>query len=140
MFLAVGGITSLISVAFSGGCSKEYTCNLNGEVQSLMLMCARFSTTASIYVLYVMTNEIFPTVIRDIAFGSCSAAARFGGLISPALIALGQGTNLNSIFVVSIFLIVCAFLACGLPEPLGLEMNDYLNEEQEEMKKPVELS
>lgn len=53
-------------------------------------MLGKFGITASFCVVYSVSSELFPTVIRNIAMGCCSMAARVGTIISPFIIYLGQ--------------------------------------------------
>ena len=34
-------------------------------------------------VLYILSSELFPTVVRNVGLGTCSACARAGSMLSP---------------------------------------------------------
>lgn len=59
-------------------------------VSILLEMLGKFGITASFCVVYAFSSELFPTVIRNMAMGCCSMAARVGTIISPFIIYLGQ--------------------------------------------------
>lgn len=59
-------------------------------VAVLLEMLGKFGVTSSFCVVYAVSSELFPTVIRNMAMGCCSMAARIGTIISPFIIYLGQ--------------------------------------------------
>lgn len=59
-------------------------------VAVLLEMLGKFGVTSSFCVVYAVSSELFPTVIRNMAMGCCSMAARVGTIISPFIIYLGQ--------------------------------------------------
>ncbi|KAK7491559.1 hypothetical protein BaRGS_00017198 [Batillaria attramentaria] len=46
-------------------------------------IAGRMCITAALTTIYVMSPELFPTVLRSFGLGSCSMLARIGGLASP---------------------------------------------------------
>ena len=46
-------------------------------------MVGKFFITISFGIIYIFSNEVFPTVVRNIALGSASVCARIGSFISP---------------------------------------------------------
>ena len=43
----------------------------------------KFSITAAFGIMYIFTNELFPTVVRNFGMGSASLFGRLGSLIAP---------------------------------------------------------
>lgn len=59
-------------------------------VAVLLEMLGKFGVTAAFCIVYAVSSELFPTVIRNTAMGCCSMAARVGTIISPFIIYLGK--------------------------------------------------
>lgn len=66
-----------------------YDADLPG-VAIFLEMVGKFGITTAFCVVYAVTAELFPTVIRNMAMGTCSMAARIGTIISPFIIYLGE--------------------------------------------------
>lgn len=56
----------------------------------------KFNVAASFAVIYVITGELFPTVIRNGAVGTSSCFARIGGMVAP-YVAEAVSLTFNSI-------------------------------------------
>ena len=48
-----------------------------------LAMGGKLCITASYAIIYVLTTEIFPTVVRNVGVGSSSMVARIGGALAP---------------------------------------------------------
>uniref|UniRef100_A0A672I6V2 Solute carrier family 22 member 4 n=1 Tax=Salarias fasciatus TaxID=181472 RepID=A0A672I6V2_SALFA len=59
-------------------------------VAVVLEMLGKFGITSAFCVVYAVSSELFPTVIRNTAMGCCSMAARIGTIISPFIIYLGK--------------------------------------------------
>lgn len=59
-------------------------------VPVILEILGKFGMTSAFCVVYAITSELFPTVIRNTAMGCCSMAARIGTIIAPFIIYLGQ--------------------------------------------------
>lgn len=66
----------------------------------MLEMFGKFGVTSAFCVVYAVTSELFPTVIRNTAMGCCSMAARVGTIISPFVIYLGTSFKLDIIITV----------------------------------------
>ncbi|XP_063073409.1 solute carrier family 22 member 4-like isoform X2 [Engraulis encrasicolus] len=62
------------------------------ELAVCLEMVGKFGITAAFCVVYAVTAELFPTVVRNMAMGTCSMSARIGAIISPFIIYLGTST------------------------------------------------
>lgn len=84
-------------------------------------MLGKFGITSAFCVVYAVTSELFPTVIRNTAMGICSMAARIGTIISPFIIYLGM------IFFVCLFTSLGPLLLPGLFSPKYLKIAGSVN-------------
>ncbi|CAH1800723.1 unnamed protein product [Owenia fusiformis] len=66
--------------------------------------------------VYIYTTEVYPTAVRSLGLGSCSAMARLGAMTTPfvAQVLLKQSL-LGSICVYGVLCMICAVVACLLP-------------------------
>lgn len=91
-------------------------------VPVLLEMLGKFGVTASFCIVYAVSSELFPTVIRNIGMGCCSVAARIGTITSPFLIYLGrfrqEAPYLTSPLVPHRQHVFSFFSACFSPSPI----------------------
>lgn len=64
------------------------------ELATSLEMLGKLGVTAAFCVVYAVTSELFPTVVRNMAMGTCSMTARIGSIVSPFIIYLGTVTVL----------------------------------------------
>ncbi|XP_064643183.1 organic cation transporter protein-like [Lineus longissimus] len=80
------------------------------------------------YIASIVASELFPTLMRNIAMGMCSVAARIGGILAPQVALLGQISHWTVPYIIiGLLSILCAVLfLVVLPEtnkvPLQEEM------------------
>uniref|UniRef100_A0A672I7L0 Solute carrier family 22 member 4-like n=1 Tax=Salarias fasciatus TaxID=181472 RepID=A0A672I7L0_SALFA len=79
-------------------------------------MLGKFGITAAFCVVYAVSSELFPTVIRNTAMGCCSMAARIGTIISPFIIYLGQYNTSLPYILMGALAIFGAVICWVLPE------------------------
>ncbi|GFQ85422.1 organic cation transporter protein [Trichonephila clavata] len=92
-------------------------------------MLGKFCVTGSFGLLYLYTTELFPTVVRNVALGSCSMFARIGSILAPFVRELGKATHSSVPNVMFALLAISAsLLTLMLPETKGQELPDSLQE------------
>ena len=85
IFMIVGGIACLsISIV------EKVTLLKNYNLATYLSLLGKLCISASFSVVYIHSNEIFPTTIRNSAMGLVSFATRIGGITAPFLAKLGQ--------------------------------------------------
>ncbi|KAJ8408770.1 hypothetical protein AAFF_G00245880 [Aldrovandia affinis] len=60
-------------------------------ISILLEMVGKFGMTTATSLIFVYTGELYPTIIRNTAVGSCTMVSRVGGAIAPYFIHLGKG-------------------------------------------------
>jgi hypothetical protein len=75
-----------------------------GWLEIGLLVIARVAITGTFSTLYIITPELYPTVVRSVGLSLCNALGRIGGLLAPFM----------SVYLVGCDAIVCLF--CWLVE------------------------
>ncbi|XP_041808727.1 solute carrier family 22 member 4-like [Chelmon rostratus] len=101
------------------------------SVSVFLEMLGKFGVTAAFCVVYTVTSELFPTVIRNTAMGCCSMAARVGTILSPFIIYLGQYYKALPYILMGSLAISGAFLCLLLPESYGKVLPETLSQMQQ---------
>lgn len=91
-------------------------------------MLGKFGFTAAFCIIYTVSSELFPTVIRNTGMGCCSMAARLGTIISPFIIYLGQVYKELPYIIMGGLAIIGAFIALILPERFGKPLPETIAE------------
>nr|XP_057943141.1 organic cation/carnitine transporter 2-like [Doryrhamphus excisus] len=99
-------------------------------VAVLLEMLGKFGVTSAFCVVYTVTSELFPTVIRNTAMGCCSMAARVGTIISPFIIYLGQYNKALPYILMGSLAVVGALLCLLLPETFGKPLPETMTQMQ----------
>ena len=98
----------------------------SGSSQVFVSMIGRFGIAGSFNMIYLYTTELFPTIVRSACLGTCSLAARVGGIIAPGII-LAQTI---SAAIPPVVLGLVAASAClttlTLPETQGIVIEESL--------------
>ncbi|XP_054611793.1 solute carrier family 22 member 4-like [Dunckerocampus dactyliophorus] len=99
-------------------------------VAVLLEMLGKFGVTSAFCVVYTVTSELFPTVIRNTAMGCCSMAARVGTIISPFIIYLGQYYKALPYILMGTLAIFGAMICLLLPETFGKPLPESMTQMQ----------
>ena len=111
MFMLVGGIACLmISAAEKVVAVSEY------KIPSYLGLLGKLCISASFSIVYIHSNEIFPTTIRNSAMGLVSFATRIGGITAPFLAKFGQIWPNMHFIIFGGMTILSGFLNLYLPE------------------------
>lgn len=81
--------------------------------------------------IYLMTSELFPTVLRNSCQGTGSTSARIGGILAPYVVLMSQLPGLSIVFPVVIFGAVATLagiLMYWIPETLFSPMHQTIEE------------
>ncbi|KAL7853413.1 hypothetical protein AOLI_G00202570 [Acnodon oligacanthus] len=93
-------------------------------------MVGKFGITAAFCVVYAVTSELFPTVVRNMAMGICSMSARIGSIISPFIIHLGSYYRFLPYLLIGIWAVLASLLCWFLPETSGKVLPETISQMQ----------
>jgi OCT family organic cation transporter-like MFS transporter 4/5 len=102
--------------------------HLEGNVSLTLLLIGKFFISISFAVAYLVTAEVFPTAVRNVAVSYGSFWARVGGIVAPFI---GQLDDYKSYLPIVIFgaaSIVAGLVCLLLPESTGMELPQTLEE------------
>ncbi|XP_059208236.1 organic cation/carnitine transporter 2-like [Centropristis striata] len=111
--------------------------SLSGVAVALEML-GKYAITAGTALLYTYTAELYPTVLRNTATGTCSAFSRVGSCIAPFLLQLRMYFKFLPYIILGTLAVVCAFAALFLPESFGRPLPQTIQQMQkrESMKFP----
>ncbi|GAB1605332.1 organic cation transporter protein-like [Argonauta hians] len=129
--MILGGLScilSLISMVYL----KEYI-----GVTIALSTFGKFNLAASFAVIYIISGELFPTVIRNGAVGTSSCFARLGGMVAPYIaeasnVLPSPYNQLVPSLSFGLSAIVAGFLAFILPETLNRHLADDIEETEQQ--------
>ncbi|KAL2102558.1 hypothetical protein ACEWY4_001726 [Coilia grayii] len=99
-------------------------------VAILLEMLGKFGITTAFCVVYAVTSELFPTVVRNMAMGTCSMAARIGSIVSPFIIYLGNYYRYLPYLLIGTLAVFSGLLCFVLPETFGRVLPETITEMQ----------
>jgi MFS family permease len=111
-------LIALVPLIFSKGSSEIIVICLS--------FLARASVSAEFNLFYIYIAELFPTSVRNMAFGLCNNIGRLGGILSSHVPSLCKLLRLNPYIFLSFALILSAVLSSFLEETLNKEMKDLI--------------
>ncbi|XP_069129239.1 organic cation transporter protein-like isoform X2 [Argopecten irradians] len=112
------------------------TIYLDQEYQSLnvtLALLGKLGISAAFSIILVYSAELFPTVVRGTALSSCSIFGRIGGIVASYVAESGDliSGRIGKAFPMLIFgvlSLVAAFLALILPETMGQELPETIQD------------
>ncbi|XP_064205897.1 organic cation/carnitine transporter 2-like isoform X2 [Anguilla rostrata] len=91
-------------------------------------MIGKFFIASASALIFAYTGELYPTVMRNTAVGTCSMASRVGSSVAPYFVHLGTyDKNLPYILLGSLT-ILSAAITLFLPESFGLPLPDTIEQ------------
>ncbi|XP_078493967.1 organic cation transporter protein-like [Ciona intestinalis] len=123
MFLSgIGLIISLVVNEYKGA-------NQGLETLSLVFaFAAKIGISGSFAIIYNLTSELYPTVVRSNGVGAGSFMARVGGIIAPFLIALQDDVTWLPNAIFGIFALLAGLASLTFPETNGHKMMETIEE------------
>jgi OCT family organic cation transporter-like MFS transporter 4/5 len=132
-------VVSLVAatIACLGASVSEY---YSMVAQSICLGLMRFGLAAAFDVVFTLTSELFPTVVRSSAFGACSTLSRISSMMAPAIVEVGMEMQLQPLVGITLVLIVNSICSLKIPETLNRDLPDYIEEEKYELNESIRQS
>ncbi|ESO98457.1 hypothetical protein LOTGIDRAFT_239057 [Lottia gigantea] len=104
--------------------------NTGGTVITVLSLACKLFASQAWAALIVLTNESYPTVVRNLGYGAANTAARIGGIAAPFIFSLTDNKMIP--YIVTAFLLggsgVMTFF--WLPETLGTALEDIIGEKK----------
>uniref|UniRef100_A0A673L6T9 Solute carrier family 22 member 5-like n=1 Tax=Sinocyclocheilus rhinocerous TaxID=307959 RepID=A0A673L6T9_9TELE len=95
-----------------------------------LVMLGKFGLSAAFSILYPATAELYPTVLRNTALGTCSMASRVGSILAPYFIYLGSYYRSLPYILIGSVNILSGLLSLLLPESLGSPLPETISHMQ----------
>lgn len=125
-FFLIGAISCITAGALSFFSKKG---SMMSEVSTGLAIFGKFGMGGVFSLTFLYTSELYPTVIRNIGMGSCAFWARFGGVVAPLVLMLGDVTHKSiSIVVFGCIALLGGFITLLLPETLGQKLHDTIGD------------
>ncbi|XP_030649717.1 solute carrier family 22 member 5 [Chanos chanos] len=103
--------------------------NLSSVIIALEMM-GKFGVTAAFAIIYAFTAELYPTVLRNTALGTCSMASRLGSISAPYFIYLGTYYKSLPHILMGGLSLLSGLLSLLLPESLGMPLPETIDQMQ----------
>ena len=97
-------------------------------LQLFFSLLGKFMASASFAIVYIYTAELYPTIIRNTAIGSCSCIARVGGITALLCLELKNFWQPAPMLIMGIIATVAGFMAIFFPETVGNPLPESIEE------------
>ena len=84
--------------------------------------------SANFAIIYVYTAELYPTIIRNSAIGSCSCIARVGAILALILQLLSSYYLAAPMLILGTVALIAGVLALYFPETVGNKLPETMPE------------
>lgn len=95
-----------------------------------LVMLGKFGLSAAFSIVYPATAELYPTVVRGMALGTCSMASRVGSLSAPYFIYLGGYNRSLPYILIGSLNVLSGLLYFLLPESFGSPLPETISHMQ----------
>ncbi|XP_048021551.1 solute carrier family 22 member 4-like isoform X3 [Megalobrama amblycephala] len=95
-----------------------------------LVMLGKFGLSAAFAIVYPATAELYPTILRNTALGTCSMASRVGSISAPYFIYLGGYYKSLPYILIGSLNVLSGLLSLLLPESLGSPLPETISHMQ----------
>ena len=96
--------------------------------QIFFSLVGKFMASANFAIIYVYTAELYPTIIRNSAIGSCSCIARLGAILALVLQLLSAYYLPAPMLILGVVALVAGIMALYFPETVGNKLPETMEE------------
>ncbi|XP_028450844.1 solute carrier family 22 member 5 [Perca flavescens] len=124
---------STICVLLLGGVSLYFIQLVPETLSDLSValeMLGKFGISTGTALMFVYTAELYPTVLRSTATGTCSTVSNLGSCIAPSLIHLSEYFKYLPYITMGTLAVMSAFAAFFLPESFGRPLPQTIQQMQ----------
>lgn len=114
------------NLVFAGSCLLLSIIAPSETLRIVLTMLGKMSITASYGTIYLFSVEQFPTVIRNVALGAASMAARVGGVSAPYLIYMSKYWGPLPYLIFGLTAFLGGFFSTFLPETQNQQLPETL--------------
>ena len=100
--------------------------DMKGKVILGLAVVAKIGIICAWNVVLIFCVELFPTAVRNLAFGYCNTLTRIGGLIGPVLFPKNPALLYVAMLWLGVITMLCDILVLLLPETKGAPLEDML--------------
>lgn len=119
--LALGGLVLLLILLIPEDQSS---------VTLALVMLGKFGLSAAFSIIYPVTAELYPTVLRNTALGACSMSSRVGGISAPYFNYLGSYHRSLPYILIGGINVLSGLLSFLLPESRGSALPETIGQMQ----------
>uniref|UniRef100_A0A3Q3MM32 Solute carrier family 22 member 5-like n=1 Tax=Labrus bergylta TaxID=56723 RepID=A0A3Q3MM32_9LABR len=102
-------------------------------------MLGKFAATTVSSLMFVYIAELYPTVLRNTATGTCTTVSRLGSCMAPLLLELGGYFKYLPYIIMATLAVVSSFAALFLPESFGKPLPETIQQMHQRESSPREL-
>lgn len=125
-----------VILTYSGG--VEFDPKTVGIVLGLLLVTVKCLFLGISILIHLLSVESLPTNIRAQGFSLMELSLKGGPFLSTGLFYLCDSLNVNNSVILCICLLLSCQFLCGVSDEGSRNMNDYLEEDIEDMKRPAD--
>lgn len=96
--------------------------------QIFFSLVGKFMASANFAIIYVYTAELYPTIIRNSAIGSCSCIARVGAILALVLQLLSSYYLPAPMLIMGVVALLAGLLALYFPETVGNKLPETMED------------
>ena len=122
----IGRRTTLMSLMGLSGLGAFISGFSKGKQRIFFALVGRFGISGSFNVVYLYTTELFPTIVRSAALGSCSMIGRIGSISAPQVLFLRVISPELPSIVLALFALLAVLTCTLVPETHGLVLEESL--------------
>ena len=118
----------------SSNCVDEEGTCIGVYMQATMAILVKFVIAVGITVLYVYSNEIYPTAVRSLGLGATNFAQSFGSILASANEGLCNFLKISPVTSFVILSLISLHALRDVPETRGKPMEDIIEELKPDIK------